>query len=582
MNANFLIRAASFAPSSFNGERGTVEAVISAGADVTRRDYQGEYKERLSMNPSAWTTAHGTVPVLKDHQRAVDSVIGRAENIRIEGGRALATIRLSDRPELAGIRRDIETGILDSLSFGFTVPKWREFSEGATRVREAEQVVVHEVSFVPIGADPQAKTRSEVNMEQQTQEQIRSIATAVGVAATFADDLIQRSVSLDDARTAIIQEAARRTPVIDNRQPATVTREQAPDDLTRAAGEAMYCRIDPTFKPTDQARPYVGRRLADVARELLRQRGLTTFGSDAEVITRSLNTTSDLANVVGVFANKIAAQYYQLAPSGLKVVCKRGASHPDFKGRNIIRRGELPTLEKVNEKGEFKRGSILDDRQTYAVATYGKVFGMSRQLFINDDLGLLADVAAGWGIAAQEFENQLLVSLLTSNSGNGPKLADTKPIFDAAHGNLATIGCPIIDTAFTAARLALRSQKGLNGTIPINATPKYVVVPAALETKAEQYLAPFYPNTPASVNPFAGAMSIVVDPRLDAVSATRWYVFADPAVLPVIEYAYLSGFEGVQVETQLGFDVDGVEIRARLDFGAGGIDFRGAYCNPGA
>ena len=51
---------------------------------------------------------------------------------------------------------------------------------------------------------------------------------------------------------------------------------------------------------------------------------------------------------------------------------------------------------------------------------------------------------------------------------------------------------------------------------------------------------------------------------------------------PVIEYAYLQGFEGLQVQTQVGFDTDGVEIKARLDFGAGGVDFRGAFRNPGA
>ncbi|HLJ13439.1 MAG TPA: HK97 family phage prohead protease [Bryobacteraceae bacterium] len=572
-------RSATFEPSTFNAERGTVDAVISAGADVTRRDYQGLYKERLNMNPSAWT-ARGTVPVLKDHQRAVDSVIGRAENIRIDSGRALATIRLSDRPDLAGIRRDVETGILDSLSFGFTVPKWREFSEDGARVREAEQIVVHEVSFVPIGADPQAKTRSEVSMENQ-QEQVRSIALAVGVAAPFADDLIQRGLSVEDARTAIIREAARNVPHIDNRAPAVVTREAAPEDLTRAAGEALYCRIDPTFTPSDQARPFVGRRLADVARDLLRQRGLNTFGSDAEIITRSLNTTSDLANVVGVFANKAVAQAYQTAPSGIKVLCKHGASHPDFRGRNLIRRGELPTLEKVNEKGEFTRGSILDDRQSYAVATYGKVFGMSRQLIINDDLGLLADIASGWGLAAMEFENQTLVDLLTTNSGAGPKLADDKSIFDAAHGNLAASGGAVSDTTLSAARLALRSMKGLNGAIPINATARYLLVPAALETAAEKYLASIYPNAPSGVNPFSGTLTLVVDPRLDANSVTRWYTFADPAVLPVIEYAYLSGFEGVQILTRNGFDVSGVEIRAQLDYGAGGIDFRGAYANPG-
>ncbi|MCX6619991.1 MAG: HK97 family phage prohead protease [Acidobacteria bacterium] len=571
-------RSAAFEPSTFNGERGTVEAVISAGADVVRRDYQGEYRERLNMNPSAWTTARDTVPVLKDHQRTVDSVIGRAENIRIDLGRALATIRLSDRPDLAGIRRDIETGILDSLSFGFTVPRWREFSEGGTRVREAEQVVVHEISFVPIGADPQAKTRSEENMNEQ--EQIRSIATAVGVSAPFADDLIQRNVSFDDARSALIQEAARNLPRIDNRQPATVTRETAPEEFIRTAADALYCRINPQHRPEDGARQYVGLRMADIGRAALRFRGMNTLGSDAEIVTRSM-TTSDFPLLLSAVANKVLAAAYQAAPSGMKTVCKR-ATVPDFRPRNVLRRGELPTLELVPEHGEFKHGALIEGKESYSIRTFGKVFGMTRQVIINDDLGALADVAAGWGMAAQEFENEFLCDLLTSNAGGGPKLADGNDLFHATHGNLAGSAAVISDTTLSAARLALRRMKGLNGITPISATPKYLVVPATLETVAERYLASIYPATAATANPFSGTLTLVVDPRLDGKSTTAWYLFADPAALPVIEYAYLSGYEGVQVESRLGFDVDGVEIRARLDFGAGGIDYRGAYRNAGA
>ena len=154
MTETIHVRTAAFESASFNAEQGTIDAVISSGADVPRRDLSGPFIERLAMAPAAWATARPAVPVLKDHQHTVDSVIGRAENIRVENGRALATIRLSDRPDLAGIRRDIQTGILDSLSFGFTVPKWRGYFENGTRVREAEQIVVHEVSFVPIGADP--------------------------------------------------------------------------------------------------------------------------------------------------------------------------------------------------------------------------------------------------------------------------------------------------------------------------------------------------------------------------------------------------------------------------------------------
>ena len=49
-----------------------------------------------------------------------------------------------------------------------------------------------------------------------------------------------------------------------------------------------------------------------------------------------------------------------------------------------------------------------------------------------------------------------------------------------------------------------------------------------------------------------------------------------------LEFAYLSGNEGPQVESRSGWDVDGVEIRVILDFGAGFIDHRGWFMNAGA
>jgi hypothetical protein len=147
---------------------------------------------------------------------------------------------------------------------------------------------------------------------------------------------------------------------------------------------------------------------------------------------------------------------------------------------------------------------------------------------------------------------------------------------------LAASGGAISDTTLAAARLALRSQKGLDGKTPIDIAAKFLVVPAALESTAEKYLASIYPAQAANVNPFAGKLTLIVDPRLDAKSATHWYVAADPVLFPSIEYAYLAGNEGVQVETRAGFEVDGVQIRARLDFGAGALDFRGVYANAGA
>jgi hypothetical protein len=117
-------------------------------------------------------------------------------------------------------------------------------------------------------------------------------------------------------------------------------------------------------------------------------------------------------------------------------------------------------------------------------------------------------------------------------------------------------------------------------------TPKYLLVPATQETAGQKALSGIYPPQVQDVNPFDGMLELVVDPRLDAAGQTKpWYVFGDPALVPVLEYAYLSGAEGPQVETRSQFsqgaDVDGSEILVKVDFGCGAIAAVGAYKNAG-
>jgi hypothetical protein len=67
-------------------------------------------------------------------------------------------------------------------------------------------------------------------------------------------------------------------------------------------------------------------------------------------------------------------------------------------------------------------------------------------------------------------------------------------------------------------------------------------------------------------------------PRNGVLIARR----STPGEIDGLEFAYLSGAEGPQVESRSGWDVDGVEIRVILDFGAGFIDHRGWFMNAGA
>jgi len=576
-----ITRSAALEPSTFDAEKRTVSVVFASNAPVRRMDMDGVYEERLELKSAAVDLSELIGgPVLNSHNRSdVNAVLGVVESAQVDGERGAATIRFSERA--TALMNDVRQGILRSVSVGYVINQRRVDKDAVTGVRTitATRWTPKEISFVAIPADPAAKVRGEM-MEQTNENEIRTIAQVAGLDAT---DMIARNLTLDQARAEAIETMKRRAgPPIRTAQPAVVAAGyDDPMFLRGAMADAVFSRLDPSHKPGDAARPFIGRSMVRLAEEVLRVRGIETLGlSDAAIVERALHSTSDFPLLLGDVANKVLRALLAAAPAAIKQICRQ-TTIPDFRNRYSLQIGEAPTLEKVNELGEFKSGTIAEGRESYKLDTYGRIFGISRQALVNDNLGAFSDIGRLFAASAAQFEAQFIVDLLTANNGLGPVMSDTKKLFDAAHGNLAASGGAISDTTLSAARLALRSQKGLDGRTPLDIAAKFLVTPAALETTAEKYLASIYPAQASNVNPFAGRLTLVVDPRLDAKSATRWYVAADPNLVPSIEYAYLSGQEGVQVETRAGFEVDGIQIRARLDFGAGALDFRGIYANPG-
>ena len=156
---------------------------------------------------------------------------------------------------------------------------------------------------------------------------------------------------------------------------------------------------------------------------------------------------------------------------------------------------------------------------------------------------------------------------------------DGTALFHADHGNLAGSGGAITLNSLAAARLAMRKQAGLAGR-PINVTPKYIIVPPELETTAEMQLAAIQATTSGDVNPFSNKLQILVEARLS--DPARWYVAADPMAVEGLEYSYLQGEEGPQIDSRAGFEVDGIEFKVRLDFGAAFLGWRGWFMNEGS
>lgn len=594
-------RSFELTPTSVDPTARTAEVIWTTGAEADRRDMEGSYKERLTVTPEAVNTSRLIGGPLLDSHRSdgLRNVLGVVEAARIEGGRGVATIRFSARPEVDPVIADVQSGVIRGVSIGYRVERWETSRDptSGVRVRTAAKWTPHEISLVAVPVDAGARVRSQqqegdkmpdVPLSQgdgldrgRINAEIRSIASIAGLDQTFIDAQIDGGATVDQARAAAFSAMASRSGgPIDGVRARIGFSGDDPELFRSQASEALYTRIDPKHTPSDGARQFIGMNNAALARECLRRSGESfAMLSDAAAITRALHSTSDFPLILGDTLRRTLRQAYELAPAGVRSL-GRETTAKDFRTKRALMLSEAPTLTQVTEDGEFQFGSMAESGETYGLATYGRIIGLSRQAIINDNLGAFTTLSNRLGLAAANFQAQFLVDLLTTASGAGPTMSDSVALFNASHGNLAGTGALLSTTTLGAARLALRRQTGIAG-LPINVTPRYLLVPATQETLAEQTIAAIAATKTSDVNPFANLV-LVVDPRLDAKSTTAWYVVAEPAQIDGLEYAYLEGQPGPQIETRAGFEIDGVQVKVRLDFGGAFVDWRGWYRNPGA
>ena len=103
------------------------------------------------------------MPFLAAHaSSSLNDVLGTVVSARMENGQGVATIRMSRRPELAGVVMDLKDGILRGISVGY---QYLEVSKTKRDGGEPPLWVVQrwrplELSLVPIPADAGAMVRS--------------------------------------------------------------------------------------------------------------------------------------------------------------------------------------------------------------------------------------------------------------------------------------------------------------------------------------------------------------------------------------------------------------------------------------
>ena len=587
MTNDAFTRAAQTRPNSFDPDTRTVSAVIATPTPVPRRDARGPFLEVLTADTLDLSAAD--LPVLDSHRTAsVRDQLGRVRSIAKEGDSVVAVLWLSSAEDVAPVVQRIADGTVTGVSIGYRVAGWTERQTPAGRVKSPTAWMITEVTLTSNPADPSARLRHQEESpmpeatetvspdvaEQTRRRDIRALVRTAGLDAQVADDLIDAGADMTRAKAEIfdaVQDRRRAAPIIRSHAPAN----DDPATIIRRQSDALAFRMGGGGEPAADVRPFLNLSLRDMAVDSLTRAGVSTRGMSAdEVFTRAgEHTTSDFALTVSNAMNKVALDTYRAAESPLKTLCRQ-RTLPNFKDATSIRLGEMGRLEELAESGEITHTSRAESGETMRLKTFARGVTVSRKLMIDDDLGLLGDMTAALGEAAAQTEADILVALLTGN----PNLSDGNPVFHASRGNIGTADGPSV-ASLTESRLAMRTRKGLDGATIIAAAPRYVLVPATLETDAEQVLASIQPSTVDDVNPFGGKLSLLVEPRL---TGETWYVFADPARLAAMQYAYLSSAQGVQIQRTEAWDTLGMKFRAFLDFGAGWLDWRGAHRIPGA
>jgi len=411
------------------------------------------------------------------------------------------------------------------------------------------------------------------------------------LGTTFAAELIRDSEAgtLTEAtmqsRIAERLIAARAQPSVDVRAGRTGTesegyRNAVEDALLLSANAGSRAdSLGITPERAEAAREFRGMSLREMARDYCQRTGIRTTGMSAmDIAGQALGfrggalTTSDFANALGNAANRRVRRAFEAAPQTFRPFVSTD-SLPDFRPASIINMGDAPALLLVKENGEIKHGALTDSGDTYKLATYARIIPISRQAIVNDDKGLFGRIPTQFANKAADLESDLVYSQLTGN----PVVYDGTPLFSAAHGNLAAAGSAINIAAVAAGRQAMTQQKTAEGG-NMNVRPTFMIVGPAKQTEAEQFLAVVTANQPSNVNPFAGKLQLIVDPR---IVDNSWFLAADPNGFDTIVLAHLEGQEELFTDTHLSFEVDGIKFKARLDVTAKTLDWRGLYRNPG-
>lgn len=469
-------------------------------------------------------------------------------------------------------------------------------------------------------ADEQAEYDSLQANLNQICEAAPNQAAAPQTSAAEPDDAIQRAIAAERQRTADINELCRsfsidgaeyirsgmtmdqvREAVLKdlraNHAPSAAginVTEAGEDNFRRDMADAMCAKAGVEVQNASaEAQNMRSMSLRDMAISCLSREGrnaneLLRMNPDdlyQTMCRQFYNPTAAFPAILDSSIKKSIVDVYKKVPTSFEKWTTKG-SLSDFKETkdHEYLMGGAGEFLKVPENGELQGDKPSTELlPTRKIETYGRQFTMTRQAFINDDIGFMTRIPGVYAAAAKRTIDKQCYEALFNNV----TFADGVKLFHEKHGNLVKAGSAPSQAAIQNMILMMQKQKDPFGDA-LYMTPKYIVVPVGYGFDLDVILhsAQVVGSANNDKNPLATMhFEVVESPVLNTLAgenAIPWFIVADEYSAKTIQVDYLNGQETptirrMETPGKLGFVWD-----IYLDWGVSVRDFRGIVMNPGA
>ncbi len=547
-------------PSTIDEATRSVEIILTTETPSRIYDWERGIVNEVLLMSGAIIPESRQVVMLDAHSRYETAcIIGSARDIETKGQEMTGRAYFSTAPEAESPWVKTKEGHLTDFSAGYNPVESTWIPEGQTQVIEGKKYegpllvttkwILKEISAVPIGADENAKARSEVTDEPKEEthmdKKLRAFLETRGLPSTATEEeawaflermdtkeekkppegedpgkelekaraeatgqererireidaMLERYNCQDMARDLIVggkTVSAAREAVMDkiferSKNPGYSGIQMGLDEKDKfrsAANDALWLRAGHAIQsPAPGAQDLRGYTMVEMARECLRMSGIRYSGSVKEMVGRAL-TSSDFPNILANLANRSMQAGWNGAQETWPIWAGTG-SVSDFKLHYDNALSEHDDLEEVGEDGEIKYGKFTEKTpETYRAVTYAKKFRVTRVAIINDDLSALTELPAKRAEAANRKVGDVVYAVITGNGNMG----DGYAIFDATHhkNDVVTsglLGVPGVTTIAEGIR-AMGVQKDIGGKRRLNIRPEFFLAPKALEGSSEVF-----------------------------------------------------------------------------------------------